>query len=262
MSHPVIAGLRSASAAERREACRAAVADPSAVLLIDALVAALADDDASVVRAASAALERIGREHPAVLTALRGALRSPEPRQRLEAAWTWARLEPPPIKLLPAVVSALDSARRQARWRAARLLVELGRLHEEVLPVVANLARAEATPRERRIALSALRELAPHDAATLAAHLDASRSDDPGLARFAFTSLAGLGARSPEVWERVAEALGDADPALRRVAVLAATALGSPPPPARSALERAAAQDADPSVRAAAERALPYLRNG
>ena len=257
MSHPVVAGLRSASAAERRAACRAATGDPSAVLLVDALVAALGDADAAVADAAGRALERIGREHASVLTALRAPLRSGAPRERLAAAWTWAHVEPPPIALLPAVVSALDGARRDARWRAARLLVELGRLHDEVLPVVAGLA-VQGTPRERRIALGALRELAPSEPATLRAHLDASRAGDTGLQRFALTSLAGLGARSPEVWARLAEALADPDDAaLRRVAVTAVSALGDPDPPTRAALERAA-EDADESVRAAARRALAH----
>src|SRR4029453_2442859 len=118
--------------------------------------------------------------HESVLTALRPALRSDDPRHRLEAAWTWARLEPPPIKLLPAVVSALRDLGGDARWRAARLLVELARMHGEVAPVVRNLAAADQPARVRGIGLAALRELEPESDATRSAHLAASPDPAPG----------------------------------------------------------------------------------
>ncbi len=260
MTHPVVAALRSATAEERRAGCEAAADDPSAVLLVDPLVAALADRDVRVVRAATRALERIGREHEAVLLALRSALRSEDPRQRLEAAWTWARLEPPPVKLLPAVVSALGDLEGDARWRAARLLVELARLHGEVAPVVRGLVAADQPAPVRRIGLSALRELDPESDATRSAHLAASRDRDPGLARLALVGLAGL-APSPEVWARFVEVLAaHADPACRRIAATALGALGAAPAEARAALARAAQSDADASVRAAAKRAQPAAR--
>jgi len=260
VTHPVLAALRSEAADERRAGCEAAAADPSAVLLVEALVGVLGDRDARVVRAATRALERIGRDHEAVLVALRAALRSEDPRQRLEGAWTWARLEPPPIKLLPAVVSALGHVEGDARWRAARLLVELARLHDEVAPVVRNLAGSDQPARVRRIALTALRELEPDSPETVRAHLAASRDPDPGLQRLALTGLAGLRAPTREVWGRLAEVLAThSDPACRRVAATAFGALGAAPADARLALERAAANDRDASVRAAAERARGAL---
>jgi HEAT repeat protein len=222
VTHPVVAALRSAAAEERLAACAAAADDPSAVLLVDPLVTALGDPDARVVRAATRALERIGREHESVLVALRPALRSQDPRHRLEAAWTWARLEPPPIKLLPAIVSALGDLEGDARWRAARLLVELARLHGEVAPVVRNLVAADQPARVRGIGLVALRELEPGSDFTLGAHLAATREPDVGLARLALLGLAGLAARTSEVSERFAEvAASHADPDCRRIAVRA-----------------------------------------
>ena len=222
MTHPIVAALRSAASEERLAACGAAADDPSAVLLVDPLVAALGDRDARVVRAATRALERIGREHEAVLVALRPALRSEDPRQRLEAAWTWARLEPPPIKLLPAVVSSLAGIDGDARWRAARLLVELARMHGEVAPVVRNLVAAEEPARVRAIGLAALRELEPGSDLTRSAHLAASRDPDAGLARLALLGLAGLAAPTGEVWQRFAEAAAShGDPACRAIATRA-----------------------------------------
>jgi hypothetical protein len=222
VTHPIVVALRSAAADERLVACAAAADDPSAVLLVDPLVVALGDRDARVVRAATRALERIGREHESVLVALRSALRSEDPRHRLEAAWTWARLEPPPIKLLPAIVSALGDLEGDARWRAARLLVELGRMHGEVAPVVRNLVAAGEPARVRGIGLAALRELEPESELTRSAHLAASRDPDAGLARLALLGLAGLAAPSGEVWQRFADvAASHADPACRQIATRA-----------------------------------------
>ncbi len=260
MTHPVVAALRSGAAEARREACETAAADPSAVLLVDALVDALGDDDARVARAASHALQRIGREHDTVLTSLRAALRGESARQRLEAAWTWARLEPPPIKLLPAVVSTLDALAGDARWRAARLLVELGRLHAEIVPVVRDLASPAQTPRVRRIGLAVLRDLDPHGDETRRMHLEASRAADPGLQRLALTGLAGLGAATDEVWSRLVEVMAEhPDPGCRRVAATAIGALGAPPASALRALCAAADSDDDAGVRAAATRAAAAL---
>lgn len=256
MTHPVVAALRSGAAATRRQACETAADDPSAVLLVDALVDALGDDDPGVARTASHALQRIGREHDAVLPALRSALRGESARQRLEAAWTWARLEPPPIKLLPAVVSSLDELAGDARWRAARLLVELGRLHAEIGPVLHDLACARHTPRVRRIGLAVLRDLDPHGEATRRAHLEASRAEDAGLQRLALTGLAGLGPATEETWSRLCEVVAEhPDPACRRVAATAIGALGEAPPAVRSTLRQAADSDADSGVRSAAARA-------
>ncbi|HKA14122.1 MAG TPA: HEAT repeat domain-containing protein [Myxococcota bacterium] len=255
MTHPIVAALRSAAAEDRRAACEAAADDPSAVLLVDPLVAALADRDVRVVRAATAALERIGRRHEAVLVALRPALRSEDPRQRFEAAWTWARLEPPPIALLPAVVSALADLAGDARLRAARLLVELARLHGEVAPVVRSLAAADQPTRVRWIGLLVLRELAPESDIARSAHLAASRDPNPGLARLALTGLAGL-APARQIWDRLREVLArHPDPAFRRIAATAVGALGDAPAEVRDALAHAARSDADAGVRAAAERA-------
>jgi hypothetical protein len=222
VTHPIAAALRSAAAEQRLAACDAAPDDPSAVLLVEPLVAVLADRDARVVRAATRALERIGRAHASVLMALRLALSSGDPRHRLEAAWTWARLEPPPIVLLPAIVASLGHLEGDARWRAARLLVELARMHGEVAPVLRNLVAADQPARVRGIGLAALRELDPESDATRGAHLAASRDPDPALARLALLGLAGLTAPTNEVWQRFAEVVAShADPTCRQIAARA-----------------------------------------
>ncbi|MEM7411926.1 MAG: hypothetical protein AAF430_16980 [Myxococcota bacterium] len=233
MSHPVLAGLASEDAAARAAACDAARQDPAAILFVDALVATLSDPDRRVCRAASAALVEIGRDDDQVLSRLRTVIHDSAPAARLEAAWVWARLEPPPIQLLPPIVTALDTARGDRRWRAARLLVELGRLHAEVLPVVESLLGPEHPPRVRRIALTALRALAPAAPATLERTLEASRDPDAGLRRLALATLPALAgpAEAPEsLWLRCLEgAEHEADATTRRAASRALDALGAPP---------------------------------
>lgn len=265
MTHPVLTALRAESPAARRAACAAAVEDPSAVLLVDALCEALGDRDASVGRAACRALASLGAHRDAVRTALSAALRGERAEQRMRAALAHAHLEPPPIKLLPPLVEALGFAEGEERWQVTRALVELGRLHGEVFPVLATLVETGDSPRVRRMALLALRALAPDRAESAQAILEASRSPDLALRRVALSACAGLVAPPEGIPARLVEALrSDPDPACRRcaAAALAALAGGQPLPEAAvAALERAAAgEDKDGSVREHAARALAQLR--
>lgn len=224
MSHPVLERLRHPDPAERRAACREAPDDPSAVLLLEGLAEALGDADRSVMRAASDALVAAGRGQPETESLLRRALRGDSPRRRWGAAFTFARLAPPDPGLLPAVVEAMDAPDGDIRWAAARLLVDMGRLHPEILRVAVGLAREGETPALRRMALFCLRELAPDDPHAAAALLEASLDADPSLRRAAVTALAALLDPPPEVTARLRQALADArDPVVRR---LAAVALG------------------------------------
>ena len=108
MTHPVLMRLRSDDASERRAACAAAVGDPSAVLLVDALADALGDPDASVMRAASDALVALDRGGPSVRDALAKALRGDDVARRWGAASIsiWATTRGRPWR----------SRRRDGRW--------------------------------------------------------------------------------------------------------------------------------------------------
>ena len=135
--------------------------------------------------------------------ALRDALRSELPRQRIQAALTLARLEPPEPRSLPALVAALDAEDGDVRWSATRLLVEMGRGRGEVLPVLLGLAR-EGSPRARRMALAGLRELAPDEPEVARTLLAATRDPDAGVRRSAVRGpgrparAAARSARSPD----------------------------------------------------------------
>jgi HEAT repeat protein len=126
------------------------------------------------------------------------------------------------------LVEGLEYADGDLRWSAARALVDLARLHPEAHGVLLGLARADRTPSTRRMALHALRQLAPDDAETAAALIEASRALEPSLQRSALTALAGLLSPPPAVLERLHEARNAEDPTTRRIAELAIERLAAP----------------------------------
>ena len=268
MSHPIAARLASTDPTERRAACAEAIDDPSAVLLADALAALLGDPVKAVVRAASDALVAIGRRSGGVSEALRRALGSAEPAQRFGAAFTAARLDPPGLRLLPALVEALASGDGDVRWSAARLLVEAGRTHGEVLPLLVGLARAGENAVVRRMATFALRELAPERPEAAEVLLLAASDPDLHVRRAATTAMASLQGPSARVAQHLLAALrSDSDAATRRLAALALGEIGTAfpaalPGDAPAQLEAARRRDEDPDLHRAVERTLARLRGG
>jgi HEAT repeat protein len=203
----------------RAAACREAGADPAAALYLEPLARALADADARVARAASDALAALARREPRVLEGVRAALRAAPPGRRTFAALTCARLEPPGPRLWPGLVEGLAHPDGDVRWSAARLLVEAGRLHGEVLGLLLGLVRAGGAPEARRMASFALRALAPDLPEAAGALLAASRDPDTQVRRAAFTAMAALVDPPAAVRARLAEAAaGDEDDAARRLA--------------------------------------------
>jgi HEAT repeat protein len=261
VSHPLLVRLAGADPAERRAACLAAPADPAAALLVEALGLALGDPDRSVSRAASDALAAIGRRERAVQDVLRDALRSDSPARRFAAAYTSVRLAPPHPGLLPPLVEALASEDGDVRWSAAKILVDLGRLHGDVLGVLLGLARGADAPAARRMAAFCLRELAPDHPETARVLLGATHDPDAAVRRASFTALAALLDPPDAVRARLREALGaDADLAVRRIAATALGALAAQgaaglDPDSEAALVAATAST-DAVLRRAAERAL------
>jgi HEAT repeat protein len=273
MSHPLLARLRDPDPAARAAACRAIAGDPAAALLAEALVDALSDGDAAVARAATGALVELARASDGILPLLRGALRSGPPRARLHAALALARLEPPGPALLPALVEGLAAPEGDLRWRAARVLVDMGRLHGEVLAVLLALVRqpddrgpAGRAP-VRRMATFALRELAPDRPESARVLLEAARDPDPQVRRAAVTALAGLVAPPPEVVDSLTAALDDRDPVLPGLAALSLAELAAHPAAeirhliagARPRLRSLAQRGATPGLRRAAQTALDRM---
>jgi HEAT repeat protein len=136
----------------------------------------------------------------------------------VHAALALARLEPPEPGLLPALVDGLGERDGDVRWSAARVLVDMGRLHPELLGVLIGLVRGADDAGARRMAAFALRELAPDHPETARALLEATGDDDRNVRRAAVTALAGLLDPPPEVAARLATLRDDPDPALARLA--------------------------------------------
>jgi HEAT repeat protein len=230
MSHPLLARLASPDAGERAGACRAIAADPAGALLVEPLVTALGDPERAVAKAAGEALVSLARRSAGVLPLLRGALRRggapvgaarAEATRRVHAALALARLEPPEPGLLPALVDGLGAPDGDVRWSAARVLVDMGRLHPELVGVLIGLVRGAADAAARRMAAFSLRELAPDHPETARALLEATGDDDRHVRRAAVTALAGLLDPPPEVGTRLADLRADPDPTLARLAGLA-----------------------------------------
>ena len=227
MSHPLLERLRDADPEARRKACTAAATDPSAVLLVDALCESLADPDKRVARAASDALAAIGSHDGEVGRHLSAALGRRGGDRRWWTAFTLSRLEPPSIKLMPILVDALEHEQGDIRWSAAKLLVEMGRLEPEVLPVLLHFVASEERPAARRMAIFCLRELAPDREETGPALLAASHAADREIQRAALGALAALLEPTPPVWQRLREAAEqDGDPTARHIATTAIASLG------------------------------------
>ncbi|HXV37430.1 MAG TPA: HEAT repeat domain-containing protein [Myxococcota bacterium] len=262
MTHPILERLHSAEPDVRADACREALDDPSALLLIDALGDALGDPVDAVALAASDALARLAREVDGVGRVLQRALRSDDASRRWHAALTSARIEPPAPRLLPAIVEALASPSRERRWTAARLLVETGRMHPEVLKLALGLATTSESARVREMAIHCARELGADVTEAADALLAATRDRDRSVRRAALTALAALEDPPCKVYAKLVDLLDDASDgisralAARALCALARTAAREPPDAAIAALRRLADADPDAELRAGAARAL------
>jgi HEAT repeat protein len=195
------------------------VTDPSEP---SALLERLASDDrAEQRRACDEAAARVPRE-PALRDALRERLADPRPHARFAAAFVLFHAERPTLRLLPALLESLELADGDARWQAAQMLAALGRLHGEVLPVLLSEARGARAAMRRRMALYALRELAPERAETAQVFLAALDDADGHVRRAALSCFAKLSDPPRALAERaLALARGaDPDPRMARIAAV------------------------------------------
>ncbi|HTO53439.1 MAG TPA: hypothetical protein VMR50_08640 [Myxococcota bacterium] len=187
-----------------------------------ALLERLASEDrAEQRRACDEAAQRIARE-PALRDALRERLRDPRPMVRFAAAFVLFHAERPSLRLLPALLESLELGDGDARWQAAQMLAVLGRMHGEVLPVLLAEARAAGVPLRRRMALYALRELAPEQTETAQVFLAALDDLDGHVRRAALSCFAKLSDPPRALAERaLALARGsDPDPRMARIAAV------------------------------------------
>jgi HEAT repeat protein len=137
------------------------------------------------------ALARL-RAEPQLRDELRGLLRGENALARFAAAWVLFQIERPTLRLLPALLDALELPDGDLRWQAAQMLTALGRLQPEVLPVVLHDAGAAASAARRRMAIFVLRELAPERAETGATYLRALEDPEGDVRRAALSCFAKL----------------------------------------------------------------------
>lgn len=217
----------SADPEQRLGACRAA-AECGDARWLGSLLQALGDPIPAIEAAASEALLR-SAQRGEVVAELRRALHDREARRALAAALTLARIAPPDVGLLPALVRGLELSDRKRRWRAAKLLVETGRFHGEVLALMLQLADQHDDADVRRMVRYGLGALAPDDPHAAAALLAGTRDADPIARRAAFVALAALVDPPDAVIERLVQAEGsDEDEACRRIARITRERLATP----------------------------------
>jgi HEAT repeat protein len=173
------------------------------------------------------------------------------------------RAQGPSLRLLSPLLDALDLEDGDLRWSATHMLATLARQKTEAVEVLLHEARQARTPLRRRMALYAVREVAPERRETREALLAALDADDPELRRAALTSLAKLSEPDEDCLDRTLEILErDPDLRMRRIAAVLVPELARPHPGCRTrttaGLEAARGGD-DPVLSRAAEAALSRL---
>ena len=184
------------------------------------------------------ALSRL-RADPSFREPLRALLGSPNPHARFSAVWVLFQAERPTLRLLPALLGALELPDGDLRWQAAQMLTALGRLAPEVLPVVLHEARASESAVRRRMAIFVLRELAPERAETGAVYLAALDDRDPEVRRAALSCFAKLTDPDLALARRALALAGGSDPAPRmaRIATVVLPGLASFHPELRGEID-------------------------
>src|SRR5262249_31911979 len=154
--------------------------------------------------------------------ALRELLRAGEPLARFAAAYVLFHAERPSLRILPALLDALDLPDGDLRWQAAQMLAALGRMQGEVLPVLLAEAQSGASAQRRRMSLYALRELAPERPETGDVLLRALGDADGAVRRAALSCFAKLSDPAHALAERALALArgGDPDPRMARIATV------------------------------------------
>jgi len=266
VTHPLVRALGSPDGAERARACREAVDDPAAVLLLENLTDALGDPIPRVAMAAADAFAAIGARDGEWDERLRRSLRDGPPNARWAAAFAASQLAPPSARSLPALVEALACDDGAIRWRATRLLVDAAAVLPEVETLLMNFAiAAEAPPQTRCMALHALRALAPGAEEMERICLLAAGDASPFVRRAAASALAAFpGTATAARLLEMAE--DDADEATAELAISALRSVGERdaprlPAPTLETLRRIAEQSERPGRRKAARGALDRLES-
>lgn len=189
--------------------------EPLAQQMTPVLIRCLCDRQKGVQVHAANCLEFLSYQSDLVLPALRAAMESADRQQRWLAALVAARLGLWLPEMGPALSDALGAADRDLRWAAAHCSLQLCRTHQEALAMILQSLQSP-NPIARRMAAYCLGALgtAAMEQTLLAALADA----DPTVRRAALLALHRLASLSPEALSHMAALQADPDLFVRRTA--------------------------------------------
>ncbi len=223
----------------------------------------LDSEDRGAQRLACDTLAARVRDRPELRDALLSRLRDDSRLVRFTAAFVLFHAERPTLRLLPALLDALEIADGDIRWQATQMLAALGRMQGEVFPVLLHEAQDAQSSLRRRMALYALRELAPERPDTAVACAAALNDPARDVRRAALTCFGKLSAPGRESLDGVlAIACDDPDPRMRGLAAVVLPGLVRIHPDARpevSEIIRNLSRSDDPSLARAAATAAARL---
>lgn len=185
------------------------------------------------------------------------------PEARFSAAWILFRRGEGSLRIVPTLLDSLEHADGDLRWSATHMLATLGRMHAEVLPLLLHEARKARSPTRRRMALFALRELAPEREETHAVFVSALKDSETSVQLAALSSFGKLYEPDRAAADQILEILkSHPDRRMRRIAAAVTPELVSAHPDTRERarpLLDALLTSADPALSRAARSALARL---
>jgi HEAT repeat protein len=261
----LLTALDSATTEERVAALVSIIENPGQRLdaeTVAAIARCLGADSKSVRRRAADALAALARRDPAIVAAIRPALRSADHRVRFGAAYALGAVgnEALTLDTAAALCEALGSSDGDLRWAAAELMVRLGRAHpKEIREELLALARG-ANPAARKMALYCLRDLGVRGTGVLQAVAAGVRDLDAHVRLAALALLSGSLADHDAAAQLMLERLeSDREVRVRRAAAVALGNLPAGTAVAIEALRRVASQADDQSLGKAARTSLERL---
>lgn len=233
----ILAGLRSAEAAERLSAAVAveqALKDeleqgradwaPLVEQALPALIAGIGDPHKGVQVHAANCLEFFAYQSERVLPALRAVMAGPDTWQAWGAALVTARMGVWFPEMAAALGAAFGAKDRDVRWAAAGFSLQLGRKYPEAV-AMAKGALTSANPLARKMAAYCLGAMGQY--AQVEPELAAQLADpERDVRRAVILAIDKLPQVSPEVQQRIAALRKDPDEYIRRTASAVAAKFG------------------------------------
>jgi HEAT repeat protein len=188
-----------------------------------------------------------------VVSRLRTAIVSDNPRLRWGATYALGRLGIVEPAMIGPLLEALGQQDGDQRWAAVDLLIACACSHPELVKSTLLDAAADPEPERRKMALYALRNVAPASPDVHQATLRGLRDPAVGVRFAALSALARLEPIPPEASALVlALCRGDPDAGLKRAALCTLGQVGCRVSDVEAALAAAATSD-DPAMRRAAQ---------